>query len=536
MTALLLTVGSALLMVLAQSPFGFWPLALFALIPLTLLARTPRRRRGWFLAAYVGGATLFAGGCYWLAETSPVNLILMTVAEALVFPVYLILVRSFRSWLRAPYTLVIPVAWVAVEYTRSHWPFNGFPWLLLGSSLYRPIELAQAADLAGVFGLSLVLALANGLLLDAWEAWGRHRRKGIATLLLLSALLLPVLLYTYGRVRVGQVLRQESAGPVLALVQANVPQGLKQKLKSSTKIWTYQMDATETLLAQAGAHGFDLLCWAETMFPGGLLHESDAWSRAVDERVVAEALLRPRLTPLGASFLTGSTTFEEPGTLGPTYNAALLFGSDGLRSGRYAKSVLVPGGEFIPLRRFLPDRIDSLVEDFTGGFLPRLSAGSGPVRLTLRARDGREFHFATTICYENCYPGYSARSAGLGVHFLINLSNEAWFKDSVEFDQMDVATRFRAIEARRAVVRVTNSGISGFYDAVGHRRQVLVAADGRDRAVQGHLVATVPVFGSHSLFVRSGNLIPVLVTALAFLWSLLGAARAVRRYRAARAP
>jgi len=535
MKALLLSFASALLLVLAQAPFGCWPLALFALIPLTLTARVPGRFWSWFPAAYLGGVAVFLGGCYWLAETSPVNLALMTVAEALAFPCYILLLRAFWALARVPSSLAVPLAWIAVEYLRSHWPFNGFPWLLLGSSLYRPIEMAQAADLAGVFGLSVLLAAANGLLLDAWDAWNADEpRRRRALLFSGGALLLPLLLYSYGTLRIGQVLARESEGPVLAIVQANVPQGLKQRLKSAEEIWAYQMEATDALLGDAGAPAFDLLCWAETMFPGGLLQGDTARSRAVDERIVAEPFVRPLLAPLGASFLTGSTTFEEPGTLETRiYNSALLFDPDGLRIGSYAKSVLVPGGEFIPLRKVLPDRIDSLVEEFTGGFLPRLAAGSGPVRMTFRTRAGREFHFGTTICYENCYPLYSARCAAEGVHFLVNLSNEAWFKESVEFDQMDAATRFRAIEARRSVVRVTNSGISAVYDAVGRRRQTLLGADGRDRAVEGHLVAAVPVFDGSSIYVRSGDLVPRLLTGLALLWALAGAGRAIFRYRPA---
>ncbi|MFH0943768.1 MAG: nitrilase-related carbon-nitrogen hydrolase, partial [Planctomycetota bacterium] len=167
----------------------------------------------------------------------------------------------------------------------------------------------------------------------------------------------------------------------------------------------------------------------------------------------------------------------------------------------------------------------------TGGFLPRLAPGEGPIVHPLCCGDGRRFRFSTTICYENCYPGYGARSARQEVDFLVNLSNEAWFRESVEFDQMDAATRFRAIEARRSVVRVTNSGISAVYDAVGRRRETITSRDGRDRAVSGHLVAPVPIFDSDSLFVRTGDLLALILTSCAALWYLLGAWRAVRRYR-----
>ena len=528
-----LAILTSVMLVLAQAPFGWWPLAWCGLVPLTLLWHPGEKFLGRLVPAYLGGAALFLLGCYWLAESSPVNLILMTVAEALSFPFYLLLVRSFRR--RAvPFALVVPVAWVAVEFIRSHGPFNGFPWLLLGYSLHRPIVLAQAADLAGVFGLSALLACCNGLLLDAWFM---RARRAVAASLLGAAVAIPLLLLLYGQARMASVLQRESAGPVLAIAQAGVPQGLKRQRESALEIFDHQMRTT-TALMQEG-RPFDLLCWAETMFPFPLLHGDDEASFARDREFVADPLVRPLLRDRGASFLFGSLTLgavRDADT--DVYNSALLFDPEGRRVGRYSKTVLVPGGEFLPLRDQLPDSLgkalDDLVKSITGGFLPRLAAGDGPIVHFLRCGDGRSFRFSTTICYENCYPGYGARAAREQVDFVVNLSNEAWFKESVEFDQMDTATRFRAIEARRSVVRVTNSGISAVYDAVGRRRATLVSQDGRDRAVAGHLVAPVPIFDSASLFVRTGNLLALILTSCAALWYLVGAWSAVRRYRSCR--
>src|SRR5690606_12034064 len=114
--------------------------------------------------------------------------------------------------------------------------------------------------------------------------------------------------------------------------------------------------------------------------------------------------------------------------------------------------------------------------------------------------------------YENVYPSYCARTVARGVDFLVNLSNEAWFGDSAEFDQMEVASRFRAIETRRALVRSTNSGISAIYDATGRCLARVEGPDGRDRAVAGHLAARVPIHGALTPFVRVGDVLGVAST------------------------
>ncbi|MFH0945432.1 MAG: apolipoprotein N-acyltransferase, partial [Planctomycetota bacterium] len=367
-----LAILTPLLLVLAQPPFGWWPLAMCGLIPLTLLLRPGEQLKGRLLPAYLGGVALFLLGCYWLAESSPVNLILMTLAEALSFPFYLLLVRSFRRR-SVPFAVVIPVAWVAVEFIRSHGPWNGFPWLLLGYSLHRPIVLAQAADLAGVFGLSALLAACNGLFLDAWLM---RARRGAALCRLGAALAIPALLFLYGQARMASVLERESAGPVLAIAQAGVPQGLKQRRESFFEILEHQMRTTSALIREG--EPFDLLCWAETMFPYPLLHGDEEESRERDREYVAESVVLPLLRDRGASLLIGCLTLE--GALDPqtdVYNSALLFDPEGLRVSRYSKTVLVPGGEFIPLRDLLPDSLGKVVDDLvmkiTGGFLPRLA-------------------------------------------------------------------------------------------------------------------------------------------------------------------
>ncbi len=521
--------ASAVLLILAQEPWGWSPLAGVALLPLASLALQdgPPRRR--LLPAYAGGLVFFLGGCWWLAITSPVNLALMALVEALAFPLFVLALRVMRARPSVPLWLALALAWVAVEFTRGRVPFNGFPWLLLGYACQRPLELAQAADLGGVTLLSLSAALVNGLLLEAWR---RRARPRAALRWLGAAVLVPVLLLAYGLPRRAQVAAAERPGPRVALVQANVPQGLKQTLKSPDELAAYQMRATEPALARAAAEPFDLLCWAETMFPALLDAEESETARRRDEERVAEPFVRPYLRPHGASFLTGATTVREGRDGARQCNSALLFDAQGHRAGTYHKTVLVPGGEFIPLRWLLKDLVDPVVQRITGGFLPVLAAGDGPQVFTLRARDGREFRLAATICYENCYAGYVARTAAARVDFIINLSNEAWFGESSEFDQMEAAARLRAIETRRALVRVTNSGISAVYDATGRRRAVLLGPGGRDRAVEGVLVAGVPVFGSFSLFAESGEALGFLATATAFVLFLAGARRrAAARWR-----
>lgn len=520
-TALLLALATATLLLLAQQPVGASPLAFVALAPFVFLVELPKHARA-ARAAYLAGLVYFLVGCFWLRETHPANLPLMVIPEALAFPGALWLARTFRTF-RTPAFLAVPLSWVAIEWLRSTWPFNGFPWLVLGNALATPIEFAQVAEWGGVLVLSFFAALASTLFAAAWKCRGV---KPVAIGLSIVALHVPVLLYLHGANRIADVTQQLEPGPAVIAIQANIPQELKQDLKRERTdprtIYDAHRTATRKVLETERA---DLVVWPETMFPWPLSSCGD--SRA-EQEAVRENVIRDLLRPRGARLLLGAIVVDgEMPYRDPTTNSAVYYSTSGERLGVYSKTMLVPGGEFIPFRDVLGFVIDPIVLSIAP-FIPSLVPGSGPKVFTLPTFDGREFRFGTTICYENVYPDYHARVAR-DVDFVVNLSNEAWFKESFEFDQMDAASRLRAIETRRSLVRATNSGISALYSPTGERLAQVVDPRGRDRAVEGELRVEPPVCRLEPGFVRYGAWV---WRGIALPWLVIGAFLGLRaRYR-----
>jgi apolipoprotein N-acyltransferase len=84
-------------------------------------------------------------------------------------------------------------------------------------------------------------------------------------------------------------------------------------------------------------------------------------------------------------------------------------------------------------------------------------------------RDGNRLSVA--ICYEDAYAA-EQRYALPDATILINVSNDAWFGDSIAPHQHLQIARMRALEAGRYVVRATNNGISAF---IGPRGELIEA-------------------------------------------------------------
>jgi apolipoprotein N-acyltransferase len=131
------------------------------------------------------------------------------------------------------------------------------------------------------------------------------------------------------------------------------------------------------------------------------------------------------------------------------YNSAYLIRPDGELLTRYDKMALMPFGEYVPARGWLPfmDRIPTLVADVKAGKQFILS-------------DVDNVKLATMICFEVTRPDIARRFRRDGATFFVQLSNETWFGQAAVARQTLAQAVFRAVENDVDLLRVTNSGLS----------------------------------------------------------------------------
>jgi apolipoprotein N-acyltransferase len=101
------------------------------------------------------------------------------------------------------------------------------------------------------------------------------------------------------------------------------------------------------------------------------------------------------------------------------------------------------------------------------------------------------------------------------VNFFVNISNDGWFDGTEEHEQHLAICRFRAVEARRSIVRSVNMGISGVIDADG---RVVALPDphwSKSKKTEAVVTAVVPIDGRESLYATLGDWIPAACWAAA---------------------
>lgn len=375
--------------------------------------------------------------------------------------------------------------WTATEWLRGHL-FTGFPWNLAGYAVADYAAFRQAAALVGSYGLSFLVILAAVLPV---AVLGCRRRDLVVTTAFLVSLIASV--WVFGELRLART-ETENSGVQVRIVQGNVPQREKWQASKRGEI----LNRYVSLSAQQGAP--DLILWPESAFPG-LLDED----RAAQQKVLSAM---PKRTML----LTGVPARVQVGSQIKFYNSvqAYLQGYGLIDS--YAKHHLVPFGEYVPFRNWLPfDRMVGGTSDF--------SAGPGPRTLYLRGLPP----VGIAICYEIIFPGHvidrTQRPA-----WIFNATNDAWFGASIGPEQHLASARMRAVEEGLPVIRAANTGISAVIDANGR------VIDKLGMQETGTIDALLPSPLRPTLYAWWGDWNLLLLIAAASLLAFLGPRRAAK--------
>ena len=511
-----------------------WPIEIAAIAGLVALAARAAREaegaRGTRLAILGGARIGFAFGLGWfLTGVSWIYISLHTYGEmnpviagvaVLLFSAYLavypaLACAGFSGFRHARYSdshaahvasvLMFAALWTLSELGRGY-VFTGFPWLASGYA-HMASPLAGYAPLLGVYGVTMVAAaVAAALALTAGRV--ERRRGGSGTrsrwIFMLAVVFgLPI------------------AGRLLATVQWTEPSGapisvrlLQGNVALDIKFDETRFDATSDAYMEAiEAKRADLIVLPETAFPRFL----DDLPEALGQRLARDAKAMGADIAFGIPIREGRETyFNSVVAIGPSGAPASTAASDdafaGLRTQRYDKSHLVPFGEFIPFGFHWFVRLMKMpLGDFTRG-------ATDQVPMTLAGN-----RIAFNVCYEDLFGEEIIRQAG-DANILVNVSNVAWFADSMALPQHLDISRMRSIETGRPMLRSTNTGMTASIDPHGRvlsRLEPLTA---------GSLDVTVQGMQGLTPFIRFGNA-TVLLAIVAALIAALTMTRGLRLRR-----
>ena len=470
--------------VLGYAPFYLYPVAILALAGLFRLWHTTDSPRAAVWTGFWFGLGLFGTGVSWiyvsLHDFGGMPMLAAAFAT-LAFCAFLALFPALTGWLAARFgkplqLLAMPLCWVLVEWVRG-WIFTGFPWLALGYSQVPYSPLAGIAPLFGIYGVSLAAAACAALIAASLT----RRITGKALLLGLTIFWLA-----------GSALKHiewstpEGMPTRFSLLQGNIAQDMKWREEA----FRHTLD---TYLALAGNSAAQLIVLPEMALPTLPQHVPETFFAALARRAEKN----------GGDILVGYPEREVVNGETRYYNTMASLGRSPQQI--YRKTHLVPFGEFIPFKPLL----GWIYRDFLHIPLADLAPGPDdqkPLRIA-----GQKV--AVNICYEDVFGEEIIRQLPEAT-LLVNVSNDAWYGNSLAAHQHLQMSQARALETARMALRSTNTGATAVIDRDGRVLKqaphfTLASLDGE---VQGYSGATP--------YVRWGNIpvIALIFLALGVLW------------------
>jgi len=471
------------LLLLAFAPFELPLIAFVSIISLLwlLLDISPLKaaRTGYFF-----GLGYFGFGVYWVYYSihhfghAPLWLsIIIMLGMVAILASYIALIsyllnRFFTQYKAVRYLIAFPALWLAGEYFRSML-FTGFPWLSLGFSQIDTL-LAAWAPVVGVYGVSWLTVLVAACVFLGFQSSSWLGRTS-AFIVFLSCWL--------GAWQLNDVEWSQPRGKAIsvALLQGNIP----QEIKWSRDFRQPTLDAYRQMNADSAE--VDLVVWPETAIPA-FYHEVEKDYLAGIQK---EAIASDTDVVLGIPVLGHQA--------GQYYNGLLSIRQMGQF---YRKHHLVPLGEYMPLKPF-----STFILAFLNIPLSDFSAGDAQQPLLTAAG----YPFASSICYEDVFQQTSL--VGLPeAAYLVNVSNDTWFGDTIApFQHLEMA-RMRALESGRYMLRSTNTGITAIIDHKGRINKQ--APMFKRHSLIGEII---PMQGATPFVQGAGQIMPAFLTVLLLL-------------------
>lgn len=499
----------------ALPPVFALPFVVVAFTGLLWLLEGARNVRG---AAWTGwwfGLGHFTSGIYWVALallTDPERYGWMAPFTPLGLGAYLAIYPALAAAVakyagRLPQAasgfgrvIAFAVAWTIAEWLRGHL-LTGFPWNPIASVWGISTPMMQFASLAGAYGLGFITVIAAAIPAVLGE---KPRRRAYASIGGVALVLLVI--WAGGAIRLSAAgsAKADVANTVLRIVQPDIAQNEKWRDELRIAHLKRDLDLTRQAAANAPSQASQsvFVIWPETAVP--FLVEQEPNVRAAIASVVPKNGLvitgAPRATPPEAN------PFR-------VWNGIVAVNDEGQIIAHFDKFHLVPFGEYLPLRAYIPAWLG--LSKLTPGTID-FSAGPGPQTLHLPGLPPVD----PLICYEIIFPHAVADEADRPGLF-INVTNDAWFGTSSGPYQHFEAARMRAIEEGVPVARAANTGISGVIDPYGR----VIARLGLNE--EGTIDSPLPkALADAPLYARLGDVMPLLLMLAAGVFAL-----AMHRFR-----
>ena len=432
-------------------------------------------------------------GLYWIANAFLVKsgfyIFLMPLAAALL-PLFLSLtwcIAFLFAKLISPKIGEIHINIIILlstfEYLRGK--LLNFPWLTPGSFFASDEVLIQGFSFIGFYSMNLVFLITTILPILIIK----YKKLSILPIFLLLTPTVYLLMKSYDRYST-KFMPSYNENHLINVIQPNIKQEIKWKKAFKSDHHQKLIDLSKLKQDDNNLNSI-LNIWPETAFLGLFPRDQS----------ILEDLSRRFLNPKKNEFLFTGSIHKN---INNYYNSALLLNSKAQIKNIYNKNILVPFGEFIPLRKLLP-RFDF--------FENKIDFSRGHKNKAISIKN--YYTFVPLICYEILFSDLIFKSLDQEVSIIINITNDAWFGNTLGPIQHFQFAKIRAVEFGIPIIRVANTGYSGLVSPYG---EVLKKLNFNE---QGTLSFKLINKLNNTMFKQYGEYIFLIILILTFIINLI---------------
>lgn len=405
---------------------------------------------------------------------------------------------------------LFPVFWVTAEYLLTLTDLK-FPWVVIGNGLVKFTTFIQAADILGVFGLSLVVLYINFFIYKSLVSYKESNKKylrfsGVAVLFFL-------IFFIYGMIKISTFIVSERKVKV-GIIQPDINPWKKWELGTVQKLVNNYLELSQIAVDQDAK----IIIWPETALPVYLM--SGKYQAEVDS--IYKFLERNNISLLTGmphiKYYYDSTNIPDDAKFSETanhhyttYNSVLLLEPGSRNYQQYGKMHLVPLGEQVPFS----NQFKFLAKLFKWGVgLGGWNVGKDTTVFNAHIMNSdmdEEVNIGGIVCYESIFPLFVTNFVRKGADFITVVTNDSWYgKSSGPYQHKEFAA-LRAVENRRTVVRCANGGVSCIINPLG---ETLTETQMFTRTV---LVGDVPLQNDNTFYTEHPAIITTIISAIS-LW------------------
>ena len=463
---LFLSLTSGMLLGLPWSVSPLFFLIFIAWVPLLILEEETRDQPNHYTLfnyAFVSFLLWNIVGTWWITQAQWLGAILIMVANSLVQALVFWSISRVRTSLKIPLLFPFLIIWMGYEHFHEIWDL-AWPWLNLGNALATAPKLIQWVEYTGIRGGTLWIILTNFAIFKMVDTYRKRGLRSIIPMGVVTVLLaiIPVLI-SY---QIFDNFREEGETVTVALVQPN--------LDPYTEKFVPEREAQHL---DEFFRTADSICDEETNY---LFGPETLIVQQIDEKNPSASPYYRQLLDFQAKYpklncLVGVHSYQKTGEDVPpgsrfnqeedffyeAFNTA-LFLSPGSAPQFYHKTKLVPLFERMPFVQYL---------GFLGKYSLELGGYNGTYSLRQETRafmsPDSSIGILPIVCFESAFGFYCAKNLPEAKGFICMITNDGWWKNTPGYRYHYNFSPVRAIECRRDLVRVANTGVSALIDAKG---------------------------------------------------------------------